>query len=311
MKPIFRNSPTLTIRLILFSALSVALMTLEHRNEKLQLVRDFLVQLVYPVQYLVSLPGKAYAEADEFLTAHTGLIEENRRLRESQIILESRLQKLNTLSAENERLQRLLSSSNEVDHRVLIAEMLSVDMDPYRQNVLIDKGSKDEVYVGQPIIDAKGVMGQITQVSSTSSTALLISDPSHSVPVRVVRNGLRSIATGIGKPDQVRLDYIPGNGDIEEGDVLVSSGLGGRFPMDYPVATVSHVNRQPGQPFATVYAEPAAELDRSHQVLLVWQLEPRDKSPLNEFPTHGKKPWPAVESLALWQSAPTNRTSWR
>ncbi len=311
MKPIFRNSPTLTIRLIIFSALSVALMTMEHRNEKLQLVRDFLAQLVYPVQYLVSLPGKAYAEADEFLTAHTGLIEENRRLREAQIILESRLQKLDTLSAENERLQRLLSSSNEVDHRVLIAEMLSVDMDPYRQNVLIDKGSKDEVYVGQPIIDAKGVMGQITQVSSTSSTALLISDPSHSVPVRVVRNGLRSIATGIGKPDQVRLDYIPGNGDIEEGDVLVSSGLGGRFPMDYPVATVSHVNRQPGQPFATVYAEPAAELDRSHQVLLVWQLEPRDKSPLNEFPTHGKKPWPAIESLALWQSAPTNRTSWR
>ena len=189
--------------------------------------------------------------------------------------------------------------------------MLAVDMDPYRQKVLIDKGSKHEVYVGQPIIDASGIMGQITQVSNSSSTALLISDPGHSVPVRVIRNGLRSIATGTGKTDRLRLDYIPGNGDVEEGDVLVTSGLGGRFPADYPVATVTHVSRSSGQPFATVYAEPAAGLDRSHQVLLVWRNNGPEDSPSEETKPPGIMPWPSIDSLALLDSSESQNTQWR
>lgn len=309
MKPIFQRSPTLTLRLILFSALSVSLMTLEHRTDNIQLLRTQLNSLVYPLQYLVNLPTRAAYGVSEIFSSRHKLISENSKLRDEQLVLHSQLQKLDLLEAENERLQNLLSSAKRVKQRVLIAEMLAVDMDPYRQNILIDKGSKHDVYSGQPIIDAHGIMGQITQVSRNSSTALLISDPSHSIPVRVVRNGLRSIATGIGQPDQIKLNYIPGNGDIEVGDVLVSSGLGGRFPVDFPVATVSKVRRPAGKPFATVYAQPAAELDRSHEILLVWQDESRPGPDSSEpQPVQGLiRPWPSVDMLALHQSEPASR----
>jgi len=308
VKPIFRRSPTLTIRLMVFAALSVGFMTLEHRSEKLQLVRDFFAQLVYPVQYLVTLPSQAYDEMANVFTSHQQLLAENQQLRQTQTLLESRLQTFNSLAAENQRLQRLLHASRKIRQRVLVAEMLAVDLDPYRQKVLVNKGSRDDVYVGQPVIDAKGIMGQITQVSKTSATALLISDPSHAIPVTVVRNGLRSIANGIGTPNLIRLDYIPGNGDIEAGDMLVSSGLGGRFPRDLPVATVTRVDRKPGKPFAQVFARPAASLDRGHQVLLVWKDEPaRDQhhrpEVIPEYPTHGKLHWPSIERLAAEHSA--------
>ncbi|MCB1755359.1 MAG: rod shape-determining protein MreC [Gammaproteobacteria bacterium] len=301
MKPIFQRSPTLTLRLLFFSALSVSLMTLEQHNDDIHLLRTQLNHLVYPLQYLVNLPTRGANWAGEAFSSHSRLIAENRKLKNNQLILQSQLQKLELLEAENERLQNLLSSAKRVKQRVLIAEMLAVDMDPYRQNILIDKGSNHDVYVGQPIIDAHGIMGQIIRVSSNSSTALLISDPSHSIPVRVVRNGLRSIATGIGQADQIKLNFIPGNGDIEVGDVLVSSGLGGRFPVDFPVATVSRVRRPAGKPFATVFAQPAAELDRSHEILLVWQDDaPAVPDSSEPAPAQSQQqPWPSIDSLAL------------
>ncbi len=271
MKPIFQQSSTLTFRLIIFSSLSVILMTLEHRTEYLKSIRDQLNQLAYPIQYTVNLPSRGFKWTADSLATRSRLIKENRSLRNSQLVLQSQLQKFELLEAENKRLQDLLQSAKKIKQRVLIAEMLAVDMDPYRQNIIINKGQAHNVYVGQAIIDAHGVMGQISHVSSHSATALLISDPNHSIPVRVVRNGLRSIAKGLGQTDKIELVYIPGNGDIEVGDKLVSSGLGGRFPYDFPVATVSRVTRSIGKPFATVYAEPAAALDRSHEILLVWQ----------------------------------------
>ncbi|MDO6461103.1 rod shape-determining protein MreC [Granulosicoccaceae sp. 1_MG-2023] len=277
MKPIFQQSPTLTLRLIVFSVLSVMLMSMETQNRALLTLRSVMSEMLYPVQFVVSLPVAAFDSLHEALASRTHLIEENRRLRDAQLIYQARLQKLALLEAENDRLHKLLSSAQRLEQRVLVAEMLAVDLDPFRQNILINKGRSDDVYLGQPVIDASGIMGQITQVSSHSSTALLISDPSHSIPVRVVRNGLRTIATGMGRPDRIKLNYIPGNGDIEVGDLLVSSGLGGRFPVDLPVGLVTEVHRPPGKAFATVYAEPAAGLDRSHEILLVWQEE-RDSS---------------------------------
>ncbi len=306
MKPIFQRSPTLTLRLIIFSALSVALMTLEHRDDNIKHFRSHLNQLVYPLQYAVNLPSRVVGSIAEFFSTHNTLISENHQLKESQLILQSQLQKLRLLEAENERLQNLLSSAKRVKQRVLIGEMLAVDMDPYRQNILIDKGSIHDVHIGQAVIDAHGIMGQITQVASHSSTALLISDPGHSIPVRVIRNGLRTIASGTGKTDQIKLDYIPDNGDIEVGDVLVSSGLGGRFPADFPVATVSVVERPEGKPFATVYARPAAELDRSHEILLVWLDEgkPENRGIREEALTDKLHPWPSLNRLSLYDLEP-------
>lgn len=313
MKPIFQRSPTLTLRLVLFSALSVVLMTVETRNENVGRFRSFFNELLYPIHLMVDLPTSMIKETREVISSRSSLIEQNRKLKEEQLILRSHLQKYNLLEAENERLQQLLSSAKRVRQRVLIAEMLAVDMDPYRHNIIIDKGSNHDVYVGQAIIDANGVMGQITQVSSNSSIALLITDPSHSIPVRVVRNGLRSIAAGTGNADSIRLEYIPGNGDIEVGDTLVSSGLGGRFPVDFPVATVTEITRPRGKPFATVYAHPVAEIDRSHEILLVWQEDNQPPPTLNsEERTSAVKPWPSIDNLALYKtSLPLINQQWQ
>ncbi len=305
MKPIFQQSSTLTFRLIVFSSLSVLLMTLEYRTDVLKPVRDELTQITYPIQYIVSLPSRIFDWTSNSLATRSRLIFENASLRKSQLLLQSRLQKLGVLEAENVRLQKLLQSSKKIKQRVLIAKMLAVDTDPYRQNITINKGSSHGVFIGQAVIDALGVMGQISQVANHSATALLISDPSHSIPVSVVRNGLRSVAKGLGQSDQIELNFIPGNGDIEVGDKLVSSGLGGRFPRDFPVATVSKVDRPLGKPFATVFATPAAELDRSHEILLVWQetlpLDDEDAGPVGREQNNVQPSSNSEDRLALHQ----------
>lgn len=284
MKPIFQRLPTLTLRLILFSVISVVLMTLDQRDDKIDSVRSALNELAFPIYYLASIPTKTASWARKSLATRSTLVDDNKQLKALQLIQQAKLQRLQTLEAENVRLHKLLSSAQQLKQKVLIAEMIEVDLDPYRQNILIDKGSNHNVFVGQVIIDALGIMGQITHVSRNSSTALLISDPSHSIPVRVIRNGLRTIATGIGSADLIRLKYIPGNGDIEIGDTLVSSGLGGRFPRDLPVAVVSNITRNPGEGFANVYAKPSAQLDRSHEVLLVWQDDVQHHPDTHEIP---------------------------
>ena len=165
-----------------------------------------------------------------------------------------------------------MESSKRVGERILIAELLSVDMDPYKQQVIINRGSisNDDIYPGQPFVDAKGVMGRLTHVSPLSSTALLITDASHVLPVQVNRNGLRAIAKGTGNQTRLEVPHLPNNADIKVGDLLVTSGLGCVFPVGYPVATVVEINIDPSLPFAEVLAEPIAELDRSSEVLLVW-----------------------------------------
>ena len=307
MKPIFQQSPTLTLRLIFFSVLSVVLMTMETQNRTLLTLRSVMSEMLYPIQFVVSLPVAAFDSVHETLASRSSLIEENRKLRNEHLVYQARLQKLALLEAENDRLHTLLSSAQRIEQRVLVAEMLAVDLDPFRQNILINKGRRHEVYVGQPVIDARGIMGQITQVSSNSATALLISDPSHSIPVRVVRNGLRTIATGMGTPERIKLNYIPGNGDIEIGDILVSSGLGGRFPVDLPVGRVSDVRRPPGKAFATVYAEPAAGLDRSHEILLVWQddHEQTQKAESEALSDATDLHWPLLGAVASLMTPPS------
>lgn len=299
MKPIFQRSPTLTLRLIVFATLSIVLMTLEHHGDDIPRVRSFFNELLYPIHLMVDLPTSLVKDVNEVLASRSQLMRENRQLREETLALQVELQKLKLLEAENERLQSLLSSAKRVKQRVSIAQMLAVDLDPYRHNVLINKGRKHGVYIGQPIIDAHGIMGQITEVSASSSIALLLSDPSHSIPVKVVRNGLRTIATGTGNPNSIRLDYIPGSGDIEVGDVLVSSGLGGRYPVDFPVATVATISRSTGKPFAEVRARPIAEIDRSQEVLLVW-LEDAESTPvIEESAQNSHSPWPLIDILAM------------
>jgi rod shape-determining protein MreC len=266
------------VRFLAFAALSVLLMTLDHRFQYLKTVRSAVSVAVYPVQYLVNFPVSAGEWMDESFSSRETLLAELTNLKTRQLLYDVRLQKLAALESENRRLRQLLDSSSKVSERVLIAELLAVDMEPFSSQVVINKGSGDDIYPGQPVLDAHGIMGQITRVTPLTSTAMLITDPNHAIPVAVNRNGLRTIAIGTGKPDELDVPNFPTNADIKIGDLLVSSGLGGRFPQNYPVATITAINIDPGQPFARVTARPTAELQRSREVLLVWPNVPEKQS---------------------------------
>ncbi len=265
--------------------LSLTLLVLDHRFHHLQQLRSTLAFLTYPLHYLADLPFTASRWLRETTSSQETLLEQNRELRDENLRLKVELQKYESLQAENLRLRDLVDSSFKVGDRVLVAELSSVDLDPYKQQVIIKKGAVSGVFEGQPVLDANAVMGQVINVTALSSTVLLITDTSHALPVQVLRNGLRTIAVGTGRIDQLKLPYLPTNSDIVEGDLLVTSGLGGKFPPGYPVATVTRIDRSPDAPFSSVFAEPHAHLDRSREVLLVWTIP-------NQMPVTSEQPGP-------------------
>ncbi len=253
----------------MFALLSVLAMVLD-RQQRLEPVRTALGLVVYPLQVAVHSPLEAGNVVYENLRFRSSLIRENRRLHQELLTTRARLGKYEELEAENRRLRRLLDSSIEAGEQVLIAEVLAVEMDPFSRQILLNKGSRSRVYRGQPLIDAHGVMGQVTHVTPLSATALLITDPSHALPVQLNRNGLRSVAVGTGAANALDLLHLPNNADVLEGDLVVTSGLGGRFPSGYPVGEVSAVDTDTGRPFAQVTVTPSARLERNREVLLVW-----------------------------------------
>jgi len=265
-----RSGFTMGARFLLLAIVCVGLMLLDRREQHLVQVRRALSVAVYPVRVAVDLPFRTWNSLRETLAARQALIEENRRFRRARLETEARLLRLESLESENARLRELLDSSARIGNRALVAEILAVDLDPYYQRFDLNRGLVDGVYVGQALIDADGVIGQVVRVGPLTSEAVLITDPDHAVPVSVDRNGVRTIAVGTGDRGRLRLRNLTNNADIVVGDVLVSSGLGGVFPAGYPVARVVDVIRRPDQPFAEVIAEPVSSLDRDREVLLVW-----------------------------------------
>ncbi len=257
----------------MFAALSAALMVMDHKYKSLESVRASLSVVIYPIQLLVEVPDIVSEWFSESLTTRRHLQEENDSLRTQIFMQNAQMQKLAALEAENIRLRELLDSSFEVGEKVIIAELLSVNLDPYKHQIVINKGQLDDVYPGQPLLDAEGVMGQIVHAGPYTSTAVLITDTAHAIPVQVNRNGLRSIALGSGTINRLDLPYIPNSADVQPGDLLITSGLGGQFPPGYPVAVVSAVQHDPGRTFSQVVATPLAQLNRSREVLLVWPGE--------------------------------------
>ena len=280
MQSLFLRGPSVTLRTIILIIASVMIMTADHRWQHLASMRGVVeTYVIYPLRYLVNVPADFASWVDNKLSSHSDLLQENRDLKEQQLRAQVSLQKLSILEKENERLRKMLSARPKVGELVLVAELLSIDLDPYKQQVVLNKGTKHEVYIGQPIIDAWGVMGQVIHTGQYSSTAMLISDPSHAIPVQVNRNGLRSTAFGTGRAGQLELRYIPHNAEIEIGDLIVTSGLGDRFPPNYPVGRITEIDRPAGETFASVVAEPVAHLDRSREVLLVWHNPPKAEEP--------------------------------
>lgn len=255
--------------------LSIGLMFVDSRFKSVtDPVRYQLNGLFSPVYEVMSWPGRFSEWLVEAGMSGEAVREENRFLKSQLVVLSGRLQKFSELAAENARLRGLIDSTVVVDGRVLIAEIIGVDPDPFRHIVMVNKGLPDGLYVGQTVLDARGVMGQVIEVGPQSARVMLIADREHALPVRIARNGIRAIVAGTGEIDQLTLQYVPESADVKVGDLLLTSGLGLRYPAGYPVAVITRVNKTGGSEFADIEARPVAELDRSRHVLMLFMRRP-------------------------------------
>lgn len=248
---------------------SVLLLVADGRLGTLAPARVVLADLMLPVQWLGSTPGRVFDWFRETWMTREALIEENRALRAEALVLRARNQRLVAIAAENVRLRELLNSTAVRDEHVLVAEIIGVSPDLASQTVVIDKGSGQGLQPGQAVIDAYGLFGQVIEVSQFSARVLLVTDAMHALPAQVVRNGARVIVEGDGRVDMLNVDHVASTMDVRPGDLLVTSELEQRFPGGYPVAVVESVVNDPGKPFAVVQARPSAQLDRSRHVLVV------------------------------------------
>ncbi|WP_423185174.1 rod shape-determining protein MreC [Alishewanella sp. d11] len=270
MNDFFNRGPALGLRLVFAIACSVGLMFIDRYTESATQIRSLLNTAVSPLFYAASLPESLIARASEQLTSQQQLLAENSQLKERLLQQDAQLLLLEFLQQENNKLRALMGSAPVVQGQRLIAEVLAVYSHPFSHQVVINKGTNDGVSVHQPIIDEKGVVGQIISVGPTSSRVLLISDNTHAISVRAERTGIRTVAEGIGQWDLLRVIHLPLSSDIREGDRLLASGFDGRFPEGYPVAEVVEVIRDATQPFMTVHAKPYTYLDRIRHVLILW-----------------------------------------
>jgi rod shape-determining protein MreC len=264
------RGPTPLSRLVLLAGLSAALMWFDHQGQHLQQLRNRLTILVRPFQVVAEIPGRAYqGVANVFRSDETVLAEREQLLAERERLL-TRLQQFESLEAENARLRALLDSAARVANRAVAADLVEAGTEPFSRRLLIRRGERHGVYQGQPVIDAHGVVGQITRVGTYLSTVTLITDPGHAVPVINQRSGLRAFVFGSGDQGHLNVPFLNKLSDIQEGDLLVSSGMGGTFPPDYPVAYVTKVEDDPNEGFLKIEARPAAQLDHGKQVMLIW-----------------------------------------
>ncbi|AZG71846.1 rod shape-determining protein MreC [Shewanella livingstonensis] len=270
MKPIFVRGVSSQFRLTLAIILSVALLMTNHRLDP---IRQSLSSVLSPLQFLANVPGMMLDWSAEAFATRNMLELQNKELLRQQLVMSERLQRFEHVRQENERLRALLGSPVHMDSRKMVAEVMEVASDPFRQFVVLNHGSQTGIYVGQPVVDAKGVVGQVIEVSEFTSRVLMVSDVTHGIPVRVTRNDVRAIANGTGDIDQIELRHVAKSTDIIVGDLLVTSGLGNRFPEGYPVARVISVSRDDGQSYAVINAQPLAALDRIRYVLLIWPDE--------------------------------------
>ncbi|MDF0535239.1 rod shape-determining protein MreC [Shewanella yunxiaonensis] len=267
MKPIFVRGVSNQFRLTLAVILSVVLLLTSNRLEP---VRQSLASLLSPIQYLANVPGLLLDWGSEAIATRDMLQTQNQELMRQQLLMSERLQRFEHLRQENERLRALLGSPVHMDSRKMVTEVMEVASDPFHQYVVINHGVRDGVFVGQPVVDAQGIVGQVVQVSELTARVLLLSDPEQGIPVRITRNDVRLIANGTGEVDEIEVRYVPKSTDIKVGDLLVTSGLGNRFPEGYPVARVISVKDDDGQSYLKVMAQPMAALDRIRYLLLIW-----------------------------------------
>ena len=261
--------PALNTKFIIFVVLSFILLINDQRNNYLSILRNSIAIAIYPLQSAVEIPSRFTNWFDLRIKSKEILIQENQTLLSQQKINSSILQRYEALEEENERLKQILNAASNLDNKVEITRIISVNVNPYRHTIVIDKGERDGVYEGQVLLDADGVIGQILHTNFLTSEAILISDSDHALPVEINRNGLRTIVLGNGSYTKLNVPYIPNNADIEIGDLLVTSGLGGKFPSGYPVAKVEFIESDLSEQFYKVSAKPIAYLNQVREVMLL------------------------------------------
>ena len=302
-RPIIGRGPPLGLRFFFLAVFSIVVMVLDHRGGYLETTRYWLQTAVNPLYAVVQAPFQAWDWLTGSFTDRAQLRADNTRLNDELREARVKLLRFDALSEENRRLRGIRNASQGIGERTLIAEIVRVDVDPYRHRVRINKGSDDGVFKGQPVLDAFGIVGQVTRVDRIGSEIILISDNEHAIPVQVNRNGIRSIAVGTGDIHRLSLPFLTIESDVLPDDLLVSSGLDGIFPAGYPVARITKVERDPSETFAVVEAKPLAQLDRSREVLLLWFEKSTEK------PATVDKPAAAPASSARATGAPAEGAS--
>jgi rod shape-determining protein MreC len=273
-KAIFVQGPYLLYRLIMAVILSITLIVIDSKFSQLDTVRRLIGSSLTPIYWISALPQNVSGGISGIFTTRESLQEELDKLKLQMLVLERKAQKLASVTAELNRLRELLNASRLVDEGVVVTEIIAASPNPDNQYIQINKGLNDGVFLGQAVLDAHGLMGQVIDVNDLTSRVLLISDVRHAVPVQINRNGLRSIAYGVGALNYLELGSVPATYDIKVGDLLVSSGLGGRFPEGYPVGRVSEILIEPGESYAQVRVTPEAQLNRSKLLLIVFKANP-------------------------------------
>ena len=246
------------------------MMVTDYHYNRLGVLRSGIGVAIYPMEVLAGLPSMMLRRGTEVFSSQQVLLQENSRLRAKQVLLEQKLQKLAVLEHENDRLRKLLASTKSLrKEQVLIAELISVDLDPFRHRVVLNKGTQDGVYEGQPLLGPQGIIGQVDKTSLMHSVAILISDPNHALLGVVARSGHRSLVVGTGNADRLELQHVVNTTDIVVGDLITTSGLDGRYPSDYPVAEITNISAIPGESFLRVEAKPLMNLNAIQEILLV------------------------------------------
>lgn len=286
MKPIFSRGPSLQLRLFLAVIVAIVLIVADSRLGTFVKIRNYMDTAVSPFYFLANGPRKVLDSVSETLATRQQLELENRALRQELLLKNSDILLLGQFKQENARLRELLGSPLRQDEHKMVTQVISTGSDPYSDQVVIDKGSDNGVYEGQPVISDKGVVGQVVAVAKMTSRVLLICDASHALPIQVLRNDIRVIAAGSGCTDDLQLEHLPGNTDIRVGDVLVTSGLGGRFPEGYPVGVVSSVKVDNQRAYTVIQARPTAGLQRLRYLLLLWGADRNGTMPLPPEEVH-------------------------
>ena len=286
----FNRGPSPAIRLVFFVLLSLLLLFVDARYQYLESARNTLSVLVYPLQRLVAVPGVLWHQADSFFVLQGNLVRDNAQLHQQHIMDSAQLQQLQILHAENQHLRQLLAVQQRADYPMQMAEIVYTERDIFKRKLFLDKGAQANVQAGQVVMDDSGIVGQVTRAYPWLSEVTLVTDKDHAVPVQLLRNGLRAVVFGSGDTSKLALRYMPVSADIQEGDVLVTSGIDGTYPPGLPVAKVLSIERDPAYPFARILCTPVAGVDRMRQLLILSGLPKLPERPEAAVETATDKP---------------------